>query len=420
MKNLLLLLILTTSIISCDSSSESNNNDSQFGRIKGTVITKDLLLIEGAEIYTIPPTEVMVSKSNGEFIFVQVPIGIYRVYARKEGYSPKYVNISVLGNKTSEATIILDNYRIDNEPPNKPILIAPSNNSTVNTQTKLEWTCTDPENDILSYDVYLGASANSLQIIESGIDITEFQLSGLSLNTKYFWKIGAFDDYGGYSESDVWSFDNKQIDPSDALILYLGFESNVYDMSSYTHSCQQVNLTFTKNRFGKDNTAAYFNGTSYVEVVKSSFMDFTRPFTIALWIKPDPGYGNSFQGEVDLVSRYGSATPYTSSFAFYLKNGYMFSEIYETQDGRVFCPSDYLVQTNIWTHLALVYNGTRLILYANGVEVAESMVPKPDPSNLNLYVGKRSLNNRIFKGAIDDLKIYSKELTKTEISQLAK
>ncbi|MBS3999688.1 MAG: hypothetical protein KGZ71_04320 [Desulfobulbaceae bacterium] len=420
MKNFLLLLILTTLIVSCDSSSDSNNNESQFGRINGKVITKDLSPIEGAEIYTIPPTEVLVSKSNGEFIFVQVPIGLYRVYAKKEGYSPKYVNISILGNKTSEATIILDNFDVENDPPNKPLLISPPDDITVNSQPALDWMCTDPENDVLLYDVYFGLSANSLQIIESGIDVTEYQLSGLSTNSKYYWKIGAFDDFGGYSESDVWSFNYKEIDPSDALILNLSFDNIVNDMSSYTHSCQQTNITYTKNRFGKDNSAAYFNGSAYVEVMKSTFMDFTKTFTIALWVKPDPGYGNTYEGEVDLVSRYGAATPNMSSFAFLLKNGYISSEIYKTQSGRSYCPSDFLVQPNIWTHVTLVYNGTSLIIYANGVEVAQSMVPQPDPSNLNLFIGKRSLNNRIFKGAIDDLKIYNKVLTKADISQLAK
>ncbi|PKL86921.1 MAG: hypothetical protein CVV22_02185 [Ignavibacteriae bacterium HGW-Ignavibacteriae-1] len=420
MKNFLLLLILTTLIISCDSTSDSNNNDSQFGRINGKVITKNLYPIQGAEIYTIPPTEVLVSKSNGEFIFVQVPIGLYRVYAKKEGYSPKYVNISILGNKTSEATIVLDNFDIDNDPPNKPILISPTDDITLNTQPTLEWRCTDPENDILLYDVYFGLSANSLQIIESGIDITEYQLSGLSANTKYFWKIGAFDDFGGYSESDLWSFNYKEIEPTNALILNLSFDNNVNDMSNYAHFCQQTNLTYTKNRFGNDNSAAYLNGSAYVEVIKSTFMDFTQPFTIALWIKPDPGYGNTFEGEVDLVSRYGTTTSNMSSFAFLLKNGYLSSEVFKSQSGRSYCPSDVLIQTNIWTHVTLVYNGTSLILFANGVEVAQSIVPKPDSSNLNLYIGKRSLNNRIFKGAIDDVKVYNKALTKAEISQLAK
>jgi uncharacterized protein (TIGR02145 family) len=93
-----------------------------------------------------------------------------------------------------------------NQPPAQPSNPNPPNNSTnqpLNTQ--LSWTCTDPENDPLTYDVYFG-TVNPPSQVSGGQTATTYNPGTLNISTTYFWKIVAHDDHGNTTEGPVWSF----------------------------------------------------------------------------------------------------------------------------------------------------------------------------------------------------------------------
>lgn len=93
-----------------------------------------------------------------------------------------------------------------NSPPNKPSNPNPGNGATsVSTSPKVSWSCSDPDGDALLYDVYAGTNTSASKIA-SNVSATSYQLSGLSRNTKYYWKIVAKDNYGGVTSGDWWSF----------------------------------------------------------------------------------------------------------------------------------------------------------------------------------------------------------------------
>ena len=73
---------------------------------------------------------------------------------------------------------------------------------------------------------------------------------------------------------------------------------------------------------------------------------------------------------------------------------------------------------NTWTHLALTYNGSTLTLYRNGVAVANSNVSGTlSPTTLNLQIGGSQFGE-YFKGLIDEVRIYNRALTATEIQAI--
>lgn len=94
-----------------------------------------------------------------------------------------------------------------NEPPASPELLSPDNTATNLTRIiTMGWSCTDPENDPLTYDVYLGQSENNLSIVESNYEQTSYTTPQLDANTTYYWKIVASDNHTNTSESDIYSF----------------------------------------------------------------------------------------------------------------------------------------------------------------------------------------------------------------------
>ena len=74
--------------------------------------------------------------------------------------------------------------------------------------------------------------------------------------------------------------------------------------------------------------------------------------------------------------------------------------------------------TNTWTHLALTYNGSTLTLYRNGVAVATSNVSGTlSPTTGTLQIGG-SQYGEYFKGLIDEVRIYNRALSATEIQTI--
>ena len=73
---------------------------------------------------------------------------------------------------------------------------------------------------------------------------------------------------------------------------------------------------------------------------------------------------------------------------------------------------------NTWTHLAVTYNGSTLTLYRNGVAVATSNVSGTlSPTTGTLQIGASQFGE-YFKGLIDEVRIYNRALSDTEIQAL--
>jgi uncharacterized protein (TIGR02145 family) len=93
-----------------------------------------------------------------------------------------------------------------NLPPSLPSTPQPPDgaiNQTIN--IALSWTCVDPENDPLTYDVYFGTT-NPPELLSSGQLVTTLNPGTLNYSTTYYWKIVASDNHNNFTESPIWSF----------------------------------------------------------------------------------------------------------------------------------------------------------------------------------------------------------------------
>ncbi len=69
----------------------------------------------------------------------------------------------------------------------------------------LSWTGSDADNDIATYDVYLGTS-NTPAILSSNVTASPLANVTVSANTTYFWKVITKDSKGNTSDSGVYQF----------------------------------------------------------------------------------------------------------------------------------------------------------------------------------------------------------------------
>ncbi|KAF2955854.1 hypothetical protein [Marinitoga sp. 38H-ov] len=97
-----------------------------------------------------------------------------------------------------------------NIPPNKPILISPTNNSKdLEPNLTLYWNCSDPDGDTLTYDVYLDKTINLTTPYITDVTDTSLTISNLELGATYYWKVVAKDGNGGENSSEIYSFTIK-------------------------------------------------------------------------------------------------------------------------------------------------------------------------------------------------------------------
>ena len=69
----------------------------------------------------------------------------------------------------------------------------------------LSWSCSDPEGDPLTYDIYFGTTAIPLLRSENRY-IPQYEVSFLNQGTTYYWRVVAEDDEGNQGHGEVWSF----------------------------------------------------------------------------------------------------------------------------------------------------------------------------------------------------------------------
>jgi len=108
-----------------------------------------------------------------------------------------------------------------NMPPEKPTYHEPNNygDYILTEITKFRWSCNDPEDDALRFDLWLGSSAESLRLNRSNItksDTIDGQpfyvdtlYNELRSNKEYFWQIAAKDPAGNYVPGPVYRFSTK-------------------------------------------------------------------------------------------------------------------------------------------------------------------------------------------------------------------
>ena len=71
---------------------------------------------------------------------------------------------------------------------------------------------------------------------------------------------------------------------------------------------------------------------------------------------------------------------------------------------------------NTWSHLALTYDGAMMRLYVNGVQVSSRARTGTIQASANpLQIGGDSIYGQYFQGMIDEVRVYNRALTATEI-----
>jgi|GEM_PF-2276581 len=213
----------------------------------------------------------------------------------------------------------------------------------------------------------------------------------------------------GTADTSLQVFTIQQSSDPTGLVAWYPFNATTNDSASCGYYPLTGAATFGTDRSNTNGRAVQFNGTSSL-TAKNFIADFTT-FTTGFWFQVNDGSGGQpFVGH----NREEGPSLYT-----YLWQGTLGAAIYFVGEGVPFQIWANALSASVWYHAAVVYTGSTALIYVNGSLV--SSVPKTGVMLKNttpLYVGARK-NSEYVRGALDDVRIYRRALSATEISELA-
>jgi hypothetical protein len=174
-----------------------------------------------------------------------------------------------------------------NSNPDKPITPSPDSGSVGKSCTPtITWVGTDPQDDELTYDFYLGKTAD-VALTSAGLTSASYSpASALDAFTDYFWKVVVHDPYGGSDTSNVWKFTTGAL----PISLYTGDYNADEPAEAYSYD-----VSFTLVNTTQIKTTNYWNsgwtGTFTLDLAK---LTYSMPVTT--WTS---GYSGSEAGILD-------------------------------------------------------------------------------------------------------------------------
>ena len=94
----------------------------------------------------------------------------------------------------------------DNQPPLMPYNPLPLNGEKgIWTSPTISWSCSDPDFDAITFDVFLDTVGNPRTAASKGLTVAILKLTGLLTNTSYYWRV-TVQDYEDTTNGPLWSF----------------------------------------------------------------------------------------------------------------------------------------------------------------------------------------------------------------------
>jgi Concanavalin A-like lectin/glucanases superfamily len=210
-----------------------------------------------------------------------------------------------------------------------------------------------------------------------------------------------------------------QINLNQGLIGCYSFSGNAQDSSGGNYHGNITGASLTTDRYGRLNHAYEFNGQNYIEIPANQLKNNT--YTFSLWAFPTiaPQIGETFRllsiggtggdQNIDLSNQYFGFTGWDGGG-------------YDIPNNTVTAvTTGSLPVLNKWYHIVITREVSIVKLYVDGQLIAAQNNNKPPfwgNAPTKAIIGGRSVLNQFYRGKIDDIALYNRVLSDTEVGVL--
>ena len=234
-------------------------------------------------------------------------------------------------------------------------------------------------------------------------------------------------------ENVSYSLYNESLNTS-GLVGYWNFDRNtttIRDLSGNTNDGTNFGSTF--NSSGYLGGAYEFDGSTNYVNIDSALNDLSSTTTgsWSAWVKPVNATPSGYECFITFGDTNANELVYIAVIGAGDNNGKISGVLNVAGTTQWNIRTDNVeIADNTWTHVALVQNGTLPAIYIDGVKPAQTLAIPTAPTSWfndasgldNGRIGDLNFNNVgedcFFNGSIDEVMIFDRALSQTEISEL--
>jgi photosystem II stability/assembly factor-like uncharacterized protein/sugar lactone lactonase YvrE len=220
--------------------------------------------------------------------------------------------------------------------------------------------------------------------------------------------------------------------PTNGLIMYLPLNGNGNDATGNNNNALLDNVAFNTDRFGNPSSACSFFGynvKSALRIPNSNSTQFSNSFSLSIWYyqntyagmdgygwEANNGYQMLFAKEGDWAGFYAgiSSNPALDSVSYNFTNAGNFNTNVSIKS--------LSENVNKWVHMVYVAEADKLKIFKNGLKIKETaLIENTNFTTANtrdLYFGRYSYYWYPFDGKMDDIRMYNRALSDTEVTTL--
>ncbi len=180
-----------------------------------------------------------------------------------------------------------------------------------------------------------------------------------------------------------------------------GSGNKVYDLSGNGNTGTVTNALWTPGKFG---SCLSFDGSG--DYVALPYLNIGTSITYSIWFRTQQ------------VDDYQTLLAYMKTrLRFYCVAGYNYV-FWNPNTGGGDSFVGYTFDVGTWYHIAVTQTGSSFVIYVNGRVIQSDIANAVSTDNVNNYIGTADGSLYYFKGGIEDVMIFKRALSPSEIREL--
>jgi len=267
-------------------------------------------------------------------------------------------------------------------------------------EVELSWM---PGAYVTEHKVYFGTEMDQLLLLAEVADSCSVTVAALEKATIYYWRVDEVQPDGTIATGDVWSFNTGK------LVGWWKLDADANDSSgSGNHGTVNGNPNWV---IGPIDGALQFDGLD--DCIRTDYAADLPTWAVAVWVNSPAAPSNAAPaGPVHRENNFQINWDHTSA-DFRGAAGLRVGDTW-------YAASFGELEANRWYHLAATYDGENLKAYKDGVLITDNPEPSgaPDKELTTLKFARHSRYGDHFEGAIDDVRLYSYDLSADEVAAI--
>jgi Concanavalin A-like lectin/glucanases superfamily len=209
---------------------------------------------------------------------------------------------------------------------------------------------------------------------------------------------------------------------TNGLVAYYPLDGNANDASGNGFNGTPTAVTYGIDRSGQPFKAAVFDGISSTIPIYGLSNGNFFPVTLSVWVNGSPTFGSDY----GVICKYAVSS--ANGFGVFATLNYLHSFYFGSQ-GNVYGSNQGLKGLNTldskWHQIVVTYDSNGGVIYVDGFAVDSvawtgnpSAATSLEPVIIGEYRSSEGTDSRKFTGSLDDVRIYNRALSSTEVGQL--